>query len=97
MARLSRSVADTGKKKSEWVEVEEEPSKYVLRDRMVELYWHGVSREVQGLIETLRLWQKGRYADVQSENEVLDTEDINGFKAFVENAVGKIKSEGEYV
>jgi len=48
------------------------------------------------LIKTMRIWQKEKYADVHGENEVFRTEDINGFRAFVERAVGKPKSEREY-
>jgi hypothetical protein len=84
-----------GKKKQEtWVKVPQ-PSKYVLRDRMVQMYWYGVSREVRSLIETLRSWQKEQYADVYDENEVLKTEEIHGFRAFLERAVGKTRSEKE--
>lgn len=97
LSRSSRSVAGITKEKSPtWVKVPQ-PSRNVLRDRMVQRYWLGISREVRLLVETLRSWQKDQYADIYGENEVLRTEGIHGFRAFVERAVGKTRSEREYV
>lgn len=90
--RFSRFGSKRCKKKSGWFEVPN-PSKDVLRDRMVQLYWHAVSQEVCLLVDTLRSWQKNQYVNVLSENEVIKTEDIFGFKPFLERAVGKVKSE----
>lgn len=92
-SRPSRGIL--GEKSAKWVPVPHS-SRSVLRDRIVQLYWHSVAQEVRLLIKTMRIWQKEKYADVNGENEVLQTEDINGFRAFVERAVGKPRSEREY-
>lgn len=94
--RHSRSVADIEHERSvEWVEVPQ-PSENVLRNRMVQMYWVGVSREVVFLIRALRSWQEEQYAEVRGEDEVLQTEDMRGFKAFVERAVGRARGTREY-
>ena len=94
--RHSRSVADIEREKSvKWVEVPQ-PSEDVLRNRMVQMYWVGVSREVILLIRALRSWQQEQYAEVRDEDEVLQTEDMHGLKAFVERAVGRARGTREY-
>ena len=98
--RLSRPSDAAGgilkEKSSEWVKIQH-PSKIVLRDRMVEVYWLSVEQEIPLLVKTLGVWQNENFADVHGDNEVLKMEDINGFRAFVERAVGKPRSQKEYV
>lgn len=78
-----------------WVEVPH-PSRNVLRDRIVQVFWHGTAQEVRLLVKTMCIWQKEKYADVRGGDEVLQTEEINGFRAFLERAVGKPASERVY-
>ena len=92
----SRRVARVVDERSpEWVEVPN-PSKDVLRDRMLDLYWVGVAREIVLLICTLRSWQMQEHANVYGEDEVLRPEDMHGFGAFVQRAVGRANSLGVY-
>src|SRR5204863_9661053 len=64
-------------------------SKSDLRDRMIQMYWLGVSTEMVLLIRTLWTWQQERYAEVHGDDEVLQVENMDGFKTFLERAVGK--------
>jgi hypothetical protein len=84
------------KKPKPWNEVRQ-PSKNVLRNCMMQMYWLGVRREIVLLIRTLRAWQQERYDGVQGDDEVLQVRNMEGFKAFLERAVGKGRSEHEYV
>jgi hypothetical protein len=83
-------------KRLKWREVPQS-SEGVLRNRMVQMYWAGVHRDVVQLIRTLRSWQHGQYAHVDHEDEVLQPEDMKGFNAFVERAVGRGRCAREYV
>jgi hypothetical protein len=96
---ISRSIAapDIRKEKSKpWKEIPQ-PSKNVLRDRMTQMYWLGVLREMILLIRTLRAWQKERYVGVHGDDEVLQAKNMDCFKTFLEWAVGKGRAEQEYV
>jgi hypothetical protein len=84
------------KKPKPWNEVRQ-PSKNVLRNCMMQMYWLGVTREIVLLIRTLRAWQKERYDRVQGDDEVLQVRNMESFKAFLERAVGKGRAEHEYV
>ncbi|KAI9775385.1 MAG: hypothetical protein M1839_001240 [Geoglossum umbratile] len=89
MPRFSLSVPDIEHEKSrKWREVPR-PSEDTLRNRMVQMYWIGVYRDVRLLIRTLRSWQHSQYEQVDDEDEVLRPEDVKGFNTFVERAVGK--------
>ena len=88
--------AARNEKPKQWKEVRQ-PSKNVLRDRMMRMYWLGVSREIVLLIRTLRDWQQERYVRVHADDEVLQAQNMEGFTAFLERAVGKGRAEREYV
>lgn len=94
---MSRSAPDIVKEKSSiWREVPR-PSKDVLRDRMVQMYWFAASREMMLLIRTLASWQHRQQANVDDMDETLLPEDMKGFNAFVERAVGRGKCKRVYV
>lgn len=97
MPLTQRSVPDIISERSPtWREVPER-SKDVLRNRMVQMYWLGVSREVALLIRTLSSWQEKRYANIDDEDEILRSEDMKGFNAFVERAVGRGRCKRVYI
>jgi hypothetical protein len=97
MASRSSAAPDNRKEKPKpWKEVPQ-PSKNVLRDRMTDMYWLGVSREIVLLIRTLRTWQEEGYARVHGDDEVLQAKNMEGFKAFLERVVGNGRAEREYV
>jgi hypothetical protein len=97
MVSCSAAVPGIRKEKPKpWKEVLQ-PSKNILRDRMMQMYWLGVSREIVLLIRTLRAWQQERYDGVHGNDEMLQAKNMEGFKAFLERAVGKGRAEHEYV
>lgn len=79
--------AEGAKKHKEWVALQHS-SVGMLRDKMVEMYWEGVKREVVSLIRTLRDWNQEKFQGIRGEDEEVGIEDMQGFLTFVERAVG---------
>ncbi|KAN0074071.1 hypothetical protein V8E54_008008 [Elaphomyces granulatus] len=71
-----------------------ESTETVLCNNMVKLFWLGVSREIGFLIDTLRSWRE--HDDVQGLGEVLQTDDMYGFRPFIDRAVGRSRGATEY-
>ncbi|KAI9933669.1 hypothetical protein MW887_008142 [Aspergillus wentii] len=53
----------------------------LLVEELEKLYWHGVRRELENIISTLKLWQQEEYAEVNVNEE---NDKIHGFDTFVD-------------